>query len=296
MIASIEGHRRILAAFVIIGVAFALLGVILQFLVVSYLGMGIGVIGAYFLILGGIRNHELARAIRLIIGLGAIILIAITALNVYEASVSSICYQEFCQGDRIQIVYPLIYPVSTLPATSLHPVGQFPGLNATDAMDIELTVNSSVPIVEGTEVRISGVGAVTPHLAGTMKEVSVSFPGAIPYAVSAGIGGTYTLGNGFGITLTTNITNDQLEGPPADLAFAQQGSYPAVLTIVFNNGTSPIQAVYQGLAVSVLSSQVLQTQRFNQVTLALTYALVGFGFLEAINIAMELNSRRASDA
>ncbi len=239
------------------------------------------------------------RAIRA--GLSIFLIALVIGVGIYIAQTvnSPLCYEGFCQGDNVSAGVPIIYPIGTLsgtPDTILHPDRY---MNSTDAIAIELTIKSPAPIVEGAEVNVSAIATTSPQMLKNLSVVSVAWQSASPYRIGVGLEGSgFSIGNGYGVALYPNssqyaLVNPSLgaylTGPKAELTFLNAGVYSPVLTIVFNNGSKPIQQTYQGIALNVLAPAVLESQRFNVINLALAYALVVFGFIEAVKTAVDLN-------
>jgi len=163
---------------------------------------------------------------------------------------------------------------------------------------VEVTLKASAKIAEDLPVNMMAVGSVSAAYSGNITDVFVGFIGATPYYSqpnvrrigeqfeSIDLKQQYTPMPGIGLAIGPKIG-----GEPRTIVWKFQGDYAPAIVILFKNFTALTQT-YPYLGVHVDSADVARSERFNRVNIALSIALVGFGFVEGIKIAMELVEKR----
>lgn len=206
--------------------------------------------------------------------------------------------------DTVQIPLNIVYPQSA--STSGNP-SDINSLTFNGILVIEAALQSTGPIVENQPVIMNAAGAVSPQYADKIDKIHVAMEDALLCGGSqcGGLGFSLSAPN-FGVTLQKNITNlpEHQVPPVGNLAnFTQmgmhtetiywpvQGDYYPIITIFFTNGTQK-DVPYSSQLVHVDSADVTEAQREGRINVAISFALVAFGFVEGLKIIQD--TRRGS--
>ncbi len=176
-------------------------------------------------------------------------------------------------------------------------VGQVPG----GQMEVEFNLRADTPvIVDSGPVLLTVAGSIYPPLNASIRNVKAFFEGAVPYVpqtntliISPPAFGGVSLSptKSCPIQPRVQVGDTLLCGTPQSIDWPLQGTYFSSLAVTFNNGTTVIKQ-YQDHPITVYSADVTQTRQYNRITIALTVALVMFGFVEGIKTFLQFGKRK----
>jgi hypothetical protein len=174
--------------------------------------------------------------------------------------------------DKPSIPIPLTYP-------------PFPGLKLQAAfLFSSMILKANSTIAEGVE--IWATDGYAQQVSGNMSAiwtVSIGFQETFPWDFKSEIGkvGGILIGGLSGTTFAARQSGVLRLLSEDTFYFPVAGDYSPTMQIDFYNGTSVLQT-YGDIKVHVLSASEIQQQKVNKTASALTWALVGFAYIEGV--------------
>jgi hypothetical protein len=197
------------------------------------------------------------------------------------ANVLNLQFWPFSYFNPPETVQPLHFSLN-------YPIeSSFIWLNKAAIVHVNVTLKPSAPLAERVAVNMTAEGSVLSAYAPTINNVLVYFVGAIPYSLE---GNVRVIGSQFGVIILGHSTQTPtiLSGAHETIMWNTQGDYAPVMVIVFHNLTSRTET-YPYLAVHVNSVDAARSERYNRVNIAVSVALVLFGFVEGYRILREID-------
>ena len=163
-------------------------------------------------------------------------------------------------------------------------------------------VQATGPVVEGQPIYLFAGGEIGGALAPVVRNVTVTFQGMVMYPeayVSDIV--IACCARPIGVTLTLNSTVPKFIGiiirgssglwetSTQKFTWPNEGDYYPTMTIGFKNGTEIQQAYPDAGLVHVSPATLIQDAQANRIDIALTIALVVFGFMEGLSIIRDYN-------
>ena len=160
---------------------------------------------------------------------------------------------------------------------------------------VSLTLSYTGALVERQPITAEAIGTIFADNTDGIDGVNIGFEGAFPYPWNVSdilLGLPYE-----GVSLRATVPNQpptgfdmgvMLTGAPVTISWFTQGDFHPILTIRFNNGSSPIVQPYENYQIHVSSSDVLLQERYNRIDTALSVALFAFTLIGSADLIIKV--------
>jgi hypothetical protein len=163
---------------------------------------------------------------------------------------------------------------------------------------VDITLMPDAPLAQGVPAKISAAGSVNRSYAQAISDVYVGFIGAISYIPNYNVReinfefAFVVLRQNYPPTnYVGNVIGPLIGGISDRIVWNRPGDFEPFMVIGFRNYTT-LPLTFPYLAVHVDSLDVARSERYNRVDIAVSVALVAFGFVEAARLLEEMAEKR----